>query len=207
MLSSCPMCGHPRPPSGKALLAPYLPRDGAGGSPYSEGGALYALGLIAANHGAGHRTFLLESLRAAGSPVIQHGACLGLGERKGLPCGGAVHPPVDLHVMHVGACLVCQGATFVASIAALEPPQTLHRRLHPSFCQAWRAWARVMRRPLRTSRTRCTRTTPSRGRWAEAAGRGKGARWLTCNRAWCGLGWRGQLLVADAASHEGVLNS
>ncbi|KAI8467935.1 MAG: 26S proteasome regulatory subunit [Monoraphidium minutum] len=64
---------------GKALLAPYLPRDGAGGSPYSEGGALYALGLIAANHGAGHRAFLLESLRAAASPVIQHGACLGLG--------------------------------------------------------------------------------------------------------------------------------
>ncbi len=70
----------PRPaPAGKALLAPYLPRDGGGGSPYSEGGALYALGLIAANHGAGHRAFLLESLRAAGSPVTQHGACLGLG--------------------------------------------------------------------------------------------------------------------------------
>lgn len=68
---------------GKALLAPYLPRDGAGGSPYSEGGALYALGLIAANHGAQHRAFLLESLRAAGSPVIQHGACLGLGEGLG----------------------------------------------------------------------------------------------------------------------------
>jgi len=65
---------------GKALLAPYLPRDGAAGSPYSEGGALYALGLIAANHGAGHRAFLLDSLRAAASPVIQHGACLGLGE-------------------------------------------------------------------------------------------------------------------------------
>ncbi|GBF90265.1 26S proteasome non-ATPase regulatory subunit 1-like [Raphidocelis subcapitata] len=70
---------------GKALLAPYLPRDGAGGSPFSEGGALYALGLIAANHGANHRSFLLESLRSASSPVIQHGACLGLG----LACLGA----------------------------------------------------------------------------------------------------------------------
>jgi hypothetical protein len=68
-----------RTPPGKALLAPYLPREGAGGSSYSEGGALYALGLIAANHGAGHRAFLLESLRAAASPVTQHGACLGLG--------------------------------------------------------------------------------------------------------------------------------
>lgn len=33
-------------------MAPYLPRDGAAGSPYSEGGALLALGLIHANHGS-----------------------------------------------------------------------------------------------------------------------------------------------------------
>ena len=36
---------------GRALMAPYLPRNGVSGSPYSEGGALYALGLIHANHG------------------------------------------------------------------------------------------------------------------------------------------------------------
>ncbi|WIA09523.1 hypothetical protein OEZ85_008919 [Tetradesmus obliquus] len=64
---------------GKALMAPYLPRDGHTGSPYSEGGALYALGLITANHGAGTQPFLTESLRASGNPIIQHGACLGLG--------------------------------------------------------------------------------------------------------------------------------
>ena len=37
------------------LMRPYLPQDGAAGSsssPYSEGGALYALGLIHVNHGA-----------------------------------------------------------------------------------------------------------------------------------------------------------
>ncbi|KAI8566710.1 hypothetical protein RHMOL_Rhmol02G0063300 [Rhododendron molle] len=40
---------------GRSLMAPYLPQSGAGGggSPYSEGGALYALGLIHANHGEG----------------------------------------------------------------------------------------------------------------------------------------------------------
>ena len=32
-------------------MAPYLPRNGQSGSPFSEGGALYALGLIYANHG------------------------------------------------------------------------------------------------------------------------------------------------------------
>ena len=49
---------------GRALMAPYLPRNGASGSPYSEGGALYALGLTYAVHGAGDmRAFLLQSLR------------------------------------------------------------------------------------------------------------------------------------------------
>eukprot|EP00884_Botryococcus_braunii_P016818 jgi/Botrbrau1/381/Bobra.110_2s0036.1 len=64
---------------GRALMAPYLPRNGASTSPYSEGGALYALGLIHASHGQDIREFLLESLRNANDPVIQHGACLGLG--------------------------------------------------------------------------------------------------------------------------------
>ncbi|XP_024526054.1 26S proteasome non-ATPase regulatory subunit 1 homolog B [Selaginella moellendorffii] len=66
---------------GRSLMAPYLPQDGGtgGGSPYSEGGALYALGLIHANHGEGIKSFLLESLRKTNNEVIQHGACLGLG--------------------------------------------------------------------------------------------------------------------------------
>ncbi|XP_021747325.1 26S proteasome non-ATPase regulatory subunit 1 homolog A-like [Chenopodium quinoa] len=66
---------------GRSLMAPYLPQGGAGGggSPYSEGGALYALGLIHANHGEGIKQFLLDSLRSTNVEVIQHGACLGLG--------------------------------------------------------------------------------------------------------------------------------
>ncbi|CAL4997482.1 unnamed protein product [Urochloa decumbens] len=66
---------------GRALMAPYLPQNGAIGSasPYSEGGALYALGLIHANHGEGIKDFLRESLRNTSSEVVQHGACLGLG--------------------------------------------------------------------------------------------------------------------------------
>lgn len=92
---------------GRSLMAPYLPQGGAGGggSPYSEGGALYALGLIHANHGEGIKQFLRDSLRSTTvevlsnnnhsfwykkshiiiltfqfmEQVIQHGACLGLG--------------------------------------------------------------------------------------------------------------------------------
>ncbi|KAL8519470.1 hypothetical protein ACS0TY_010413 [Phlomoides rotata] len=66
---------------GRSLMAPYLPQGGAGsgGSPYSEGGALYALGLIHANHGEGIKQFLRESLHNTNVEVIQHGVCLGLG--------------------------------------------------------------------------------------------------------------------------------
>lgn len=66
------------------LLQPYLPTGGQSSSPYSESGALYALGLIHANKGgAGDSTtiaFLTDSLRNAGvNEIVQHGACLGIG--------------------------------------------------------------------------------------------------------------------------------
>jgi 26S proteasome regulatory subunit N2 len=70
-------------------MAPYLPRDGHTGSPYSEGGAMYALGLITANHGASIQPFLTEGLRSSSNHIIQHGACLGLGEQGFLQERGA----------------------------------------------------------------------------------------------------------------------
>ncbi|KAJ3305763.1 proteasome regulatory particle base subunit, partial [Blyttiomyces sp. JEL0837] len=48
---------------GKALLGPYLPREGVTGSPYSEGGALFALGLIHANHGNRVVEYLTNALK------------------------------------------------------------------------------------------------------------------------------------------------
>ncbi|KAJ3088234.1 proteasome regulatory particle base subunit [Quaeritorhiza haematococci] len=64
---------------GKALLAPYLPQDGVSTSAYSEGGALFALGLIHANVGSGVLSYLQNALKNTQSEIIQHGACLGLG--------------------------------------------------------------------------------------------------------------------------------
>jgi 26S proteasome regulatory subunit N2 len=43
---------------------------GGGGSPYSEGGALYALGLIYANHVEGIKQFLGDSLRSITVEVL-----------------------------------------------------------------------------------------------------------------------------------------
>ncbi|KAH3746114.1 proteasome regulatory particle base subunit [Pelomyxa schiedti] len=67
----------------RKLLSPYLPQTAGGpdqGSPYSEGGALYALGLIHANHGASILEYLLGALKgAANKEIVLHGCCLGLG--------------------------------------------------------------------------------------------------------------------------------
>ncbi|KAI2604093.1 26S proteasome regulatory complex, non-ATPase subcomplex, Rpn2/Psmd1 subunit [Hypoxylon fragiforme] len=66
----------------RKLLEPYLPRGTggiSGGSPYSQGGALYAYGLIHANHGADALEYLKTQFTAAEEEVIQHGGALGLG--------------------------------------------------------------------------------------------------------------------------------
>ncbi|KAF9951015.1 proteasome regulatory particle base subunit, partial [Modicella reniformis] len=64
---------------GMNLLAPYLPQDGVTASPYSEGGSLFALGLIHANHGGDVLHYLRGVLKNTQIEVLQHGACLGLG--------------------------------------------------------------------------------------------------------------------------------
>jgi len=63
-----------------SLMQSYLPKDSAGtSSGYAEGGGLYALGLIHANHGGEITEYLLGQLKEATSEQIKHGGCLGLG--------------------------------------------------------------------------------------------------------------------------------
>ena len=64
---------------GLNILRPYLPSDGPSSSVYSEGGSLFALGLIHANHGAEVLGLLTNMLRTNTAEVVQHGAALGLG--------------------------------------------------------------------------------------------------------------------------------
>ena len=67
---------------GQKLLEPYLRQGGTGAasSSYSRGGALYALGLIYANHGRHVVDYLHKQLKdAASEEIVQHGACLGVG--------------------------------------------------------------------------------------------------------------------------------
>jgi 26S proteasome regulatory subunit N2 len=70
---------------GMSILGPYLPQAGGDsqmqGAAYSEGGALYALGLINAGCGSGRSVegYPRETLRVVQGEVVQHGAALGLG--------------------------------------------------------------------------------------------------------------------------------
>ncbi|RKP08547.1 armadillo-type protein [Thamnocephalis sphaerospora] len=75
----------------QALLAPYLPQGGSSTGAYSEGGSLYALGLIHANHGAGVLEYLKNALRNSQQEVVQHGASLGLGVAGMATCDEVVY--------------------------------------------------------------------------------------------------------------------
>uniref|UniRef100_A0A183F4V8 26S proteasome non-ATPase regulatory subunit 1 n=1 Tax=Heligmosomoides polygyrus TaxID=6339 RepID=A0A183F4V8_HELPZ len=62
------------------LLDPYLPKTEPDQYGFKEGGSLFALGLIHANHGTTECVkYLREQLSAAQTSAVRHGACLGLG--------------------------------------------------------------------------------------------------------------------------------
>lgn len=69
------------------ILGPYLPAEdgqqggGIQGAQYSEGGSLYALGIVNASCGSGRgiEGYLKDKLKSATNEVVQHGAALGLG--------------------------------------------------------------------------------------------------------------------------------
>ena len=66
---------------GQKLLEPYLPKGRAGstGSAYSQGGSLYALGLIYANHETHALDLIRGHFKNSSEEVVQHGGALGLG--------------------------------------------------------------------------------------------------------------------------------
>ncbi|EEY20990.1 26S proteasome non-ATPase regulatory subunit 1 [Verticillium alfalfae VaMs.102] len=68
----------------RKLLEPYLPQAGglSSGSIFSQGGALYAYGLIHANHGADALDYLKTQFASAEEEVIQHGGALRIGHRR-----------------------------------------------------------------------------------------------------------------------------
>lgn len=63
----CGFQGHEK--EALQLMATYLPKDTSPGSAYQEGGGLYALGLIHANHGGDIIDYLLSQLKNASNDV------------------------------------------------------------------------------------------------------------------------------------------
>ncbi|KAK5104593.1 proteasome regulatory particle base subunit [Lithohypha guttulata] len=65
------------------LLSPYLPKTSSGGplqgSAYSQGGSLYAYGLICANHKGKAVDFIRGKFKENSDEIVQHGGALGLG--------------------------------------------------------------------------------------------------------------------------------
>jgi 26S proteasome regulatory subunit N2 len=51
------------------LMSAYLPKDSANNFPYSDGGGLYALGLIHANHGGEIIDYLFNQLKCSTTEV------------------------------------------------------------------------------------------------------------------------------------------
>jgi 26S proteasome regulatory subunit N2 len=64
--------------NGMKVVKPYLP-GGSAPSKFSEGGALFALGLIYTGRREGCQDELRKGLEEGNDPIVQHGAALGLG--------------------------------------------------------------------------------------------------------------------------------
>lgn len=77
----------------RQLLSQLLPAP----SPYTLGGALYAMGLIHTGQPGDALPFLLERARGNNNEVIQHGACLGLG----LAAVGTGNAQVDAELFRI----------------------------------------------------------------------------------------------------------
>ena len=83
-------------------------------SAYSEGGGLYALGIIHANHGEKILPYLRKALRdAQNNEVVQHGACLALG-MAGMASGDQeVYDQLKVRNIHPAHC-VREGDDYLA---------------------------------------------------------------------------------------------
>ena len=72
------------------LLSPYLPKGPSAGpvqgSAFSQGGSLYAYGLVCANHKGKAVDFIRNKFKENTDEIVQHGGALGLGV-AGMACG------------------------------------------------------------------------------------------------------------------------
>lgn len=98
---------------GFKMIQPYLPQGGTSASPYSEGGAFLALGLVHACHGSKdiidylHES--LETYQGQNAEILQHGTCLGLGA-AGLGSGNEEISRALVNVLYTDSAIAGEAA-------------------------------------------------------------------------------------------------
>lgn len=105
------------------ILEPYLPQAPLSSSPFSEGGALFALGLIHANKAklgeSAAITYLKNALHNSGSSEpLQHGACLGLG-LAAMSTGGAEYYEELKTVLYFDSAVAGEAAAYGMGLVML----------------------------------------------------------------------------------------
>ncbi|KAJ2609706.1 proteasome regulatory particle base subunit [Coemansia sp. RSA 1365] len=130
---------------GFSLLQPYLPEDNTSVSPFSEGGAFFALGLIHACHGSekviNYLKDVLVSYQNDDVEILQHGACLGLGA-AGMGSGSEDTAHALMNVLYtdsavsgeaaaLGLGLVMMGSSHESTLKdmLLYAKETLHEKI------------------------------------------------------------------------------
>ncbi|KAJ2233268.1 proteasome regulatory particle base subunit [Coemansia sp. RSA 1286] len=104
------------------LLQPYLPMDTTSASPFSEGGAFFALGLIHACHGTEKVTAYLQDALATyqgqNAEILQHGACLGLGA-AGMGSGSEEMARALLTVLYADSAISGEAAALALGLVMM----------------------------------------------------------------------------------------
>lgn len=103
---------------GISILRPYLPQDGASSSVYSEGGSLFALGLVHANHGNEVMELLKNSLKNNPAEIVQHGAALGLGA-AGMATGNEEIYEELRNILYTDSAVAGEGAGYAMGLVML----------------------------------------------------------------------------------------
>lgn len=103
---------------GISILRPYLPQDGVTSSVYSEGGSLFALGLVHANHGQEVMELLKNSLKNNPAEIVQHGAALGLGA-AGMATGNEEVYEELRNILYTDSAVAGEGAGYAMGLVML----------------------------------------------------------------------------------------
>ena len=99
------------------LMSTYLPKDSSNGSSYQEGGGLYAIGLIHANHGRGKITDYLHTQLSGASNEVSAFVMRCVSNPRS-PRGFTCNLPCDMNKCKSAVSLFCDASHGVWCLCA-----------------------------------------------------------------------------------------